>query len=198
MAPEEGMGGTYVKLKLGLLFAVALSIAAVAGLTAAPTAQAQPTFNVLDAPCTITQGTVTTVDDLAGTFDGTFEPVRLVLQQGTVSVRGVLDGVCTATSDPTITEEVNNLVVNVPIIGSTPANACQILDLTLGPLHLDLLGLVVDLDQVDLDITAVPGAGNLLGNLLCAVAGLLDGGLSLNGILNAVNQLLGRGLLIFA
>lgn len=188
-----------MKLKLGLFFAVALSIAAVAGLTAAPTAQAQPTFNVLNAPCTITQGTVTTVDDLAGTFTGTFEPVRLVLQQGTVSVQGILDGVCTATSGTTtITEEVNNLLVNVPIIGSTPTSACQILDLTLGPLNLDLLGLVVDLSQVDLDITAVPGAGNLLGNLLCAVAGLLDGGLGLNGVVQLLNRLLGQGLLIFA
>jgi hypothetical protein len=188
------MGGIYVKLKLGLLFAVALSIAAVAGLTAAPTAQAQPTFNVLNAPCTITQGTVSTADDLAGTFTGTFEPLRLVLQQGTLSVRGILDGVCTAGA---ITEDVDNVLVNVPIIGGTAQNACQILDLTLGPLHLDLLGLVIDLDQVDLDITAVPGAGNLLGNLLCAVAGLLDGGLSLSGILNTVNALLGR-LLVFA
>jgi hypothetical protein len=53
--------------------------------------------------------------------------------------------------------------------------ACGILDLTLGPLDLNLLGLRVQLSQVDLVITAVPGPGNLLGNLLCAVAGLLDG-----------------------
>jgi hypothetical protein len=46
----------------------------------------------------------------------------------------------------------------------------------LGPLNLDLLGLVVTLNQVNLVINAVPGAGNLLGNLLCAVAGLLNGG----------------------
>ena len=49
------------------------------------------------------------------------------------------------------------------------------LHLVLGPLDLDLLGLVVHLDKVVLDITAVPGAGALLGNLLCAVVGLLDG-----------------------
>jgi hypothetical protein len=192
------MGGIYVKLKLGLLFAVAISIAAVAGLTAAPNAQAQPTIGVLNAPCTITMGTLDTADDLAGTFTGTFEPVRLVVQQGTLAVRGILDGVCTATSDPTITEEVDNLLVNVPILGTAPASACQILDLTLGPLNLDLLGLVVDLSQVDLDITAVPGAGNLLGNLLCAVAGLLDGGLNLDAVVRLLNRLLGQGLLIFS
>ena len=49
------------------------------------------------------------------------------------------------------------------------------LNLVLGPLDLNLLGLEVHLDKVVLDIIAVTGAGNLLGNLLCAVAGLLDG-----------------------
>jgi hypothetical protein len=33
---------------------------------------------------------------------------------------------------------------------------------------------VVDLNQINPRITADPGPGNLLGNLLCAVAGLLD------------------------
>ncbi|MFB4313799.1 hypothetical protein [Actinomadura sp. 21ATH] len=32
------------------------------------------------------------------------------------------------------------------------------------------------LDRVVLDITAVSGPGKLLGNLLCALVGLLDGG----------------------
>jgi len=43
----------------------------------------------------------------------------------------------------------------------------------LGPLDLNVLGLTVHLNQVVLNITAVPGAGNLLGNLLCAAANLL-------------------------
>ena len=74
-------------------------------------------------------------------------------------------------------------------------DACTILDLDLGPLHLDLLGLVVDLNEVQLDITAVPGAGNLLGNLLCAVAGLLDRDGPLQGIGALLNRLLtGLGL----
>jgi hypothetical protein len=55
-----------------------------------------------------------------------------------------------------------------------PAGACSILNLILGPLHLDLLGLVIDLNRVVLTIIGQTGAGNLLGNLLCAVAGLLD------------------------
>jgi len=35
-----------------------------------------------------------------------------------------------------------------------------------------LLGLVVDLNQVVLSITGLIGAGDLLGNLLCTIAGL--------------------------
>jgi hypothetical protein len=50
---------------------------------------------------------------------------------------------------------------------------------------------MVHLDQVVLDITAQPGPGNLLGNLLCAIAGLLDSNAPLNFIANLLNQLLG-------
>lgn len=45
---------------------------------------------------------------------------------------------------------------------------CKVLDLVLGPLHLNLLGLVVDLNQVHLQITAAPGEG-VLGDLLCSL-----------------------------
>jgi hypothetical protein len=41
---------------------------------------------------------------------------------------------------------------------------------------------------VVLNITAVPGAGNLLGNLLCAVTGLLD---QPGPLANLLNQILG-------
>jgi hypothetical protein len=36
----------------------------------------------------------------------------------------------------------------------------------------------------------VSGAGNLLGNLLCAVAGLLDGGGAVTQIVSLLNQIL--------
>lgn len=68
--------------------------------------------------------------------------------------------------------------------------SCDILNLVLGPLHLDLLGLVVDLNQVVLNITGQQGAGNLLGNLLCAVAGLLDRNGTLTIITNLLNSIL--------
>jgi len=84
---------------------------------------------------------------------------------------------------------------HIPIPSRVPAGgaACDILHLTLGPLDLNLLGLVVHLDQIKLDITAQPGPGNLLGNVLCDVAGLLDKNPlgSLAGILNKLLSLLG-------
>lgn len=115
--------------------------------------------------------------------DLTVRTVDGVLQlTGTIS--GTLDGVPIAATPFTTT--IDNLQAN---------DACTILDLDLGPLHLDLLGLVVDLNEVQLDITAVPGAGNLLGNLLCAVAGLLDRDGPLQGIGALLNRLLtGLGL----
>jgi hypothetical protein len=86
--------------------------------------------------------------------------------------------------------------VNVPVDVQATAASCPILHLVLGPLDLNLLGLLVHLDKVVLNIDAQPGPGNLLGNLLCAVAGLLDGNTGLTGLLNALaaaflNQLLG-------
>ena len=69
---------------------------------------------------------------------------------------------------------------------------CNILHLVLGPLHIDLLGLEIDLNQVVLDIVAQAGGG-LLGDLLCAIANLLSPnplGL-LATIADLLNQILG-------
>jgi hypothetical protein len=52
--------------------------------------------------------------------------------------------------------------------------ACQILNLSIQPINLNLLGLSVRTSRIDLRIEAVPGAGNLLGNLLCGITGILD------------------------
>lgn len=52
---------------------------------------------------------------------------------------------------------------------------CQILFLELGPIFLDVLGLVVDVpDPIVVEIRAERGPGNLLGNLLCGLVGILD------------------------
>jgi len=79
-----------------------------------------------------------------------------------------------------------------PVTLSVPAGqagvTCPVLDLTLGPIDLDLLGLVVTTSPICLTITANQGGG-LLGDLLCSVANLLNGGLSLSDILNGAGLL---------
>ena len=76
------------------------------------------------------------------------------------------------------------------------AATCDILNLVLGPLDLNILGLQVHLNRVVLDIIAQTGAGQLLGNLLCAVAGLLDPGGSLSGLLGQLSTLLNQILAV--
>ncbi|HEY2636923.1 MAG TPA: hypothetical protein VGI54_06005 [Solirubrobacteraceae bacterium] len=56
----------------------------------------------------------------------------------------------------------------------TAAATCTILDLTIRPIDLNLLGLKVHLDRVHLLVTGQTGSGNLLGNLLCGITGILD------------------------
>ena len=93
--------------------------------------------------------------------------------------------------------------------GAIPSGAtCPILNLSLGPINLDLLGLNVDTSPICLDVTAVPGSGALLGNLLCGIANLLNGGLSQSAALagltatelttlnNGLTQLLNQAVFI--
>jgi hypothetical protein len=67
----------------------------------------------------------------------------------------------------------------------------------INPINLNLLGLVVHTDTIHLNITAVPGAGNLLGNLLCGIVGILNptgsgmGGLTPAQLAQFLNGLLG-------
>lgn len=62
----------------------------------------------------------------------------------------------------------------------------NVLHLDLEGLFVNLLGLEVDLEEVVLDLRAVPGEGKLVGNLLGQVAGLLD-----DGLLSGLGGLLG-------
>jgi hypothetical protein len=141
-----------------------------------------------------------TVDGVAGTLSGDFSISRFARSGDQLVAVGTLSA---TVSDATgVIQRTIVTPLAVPVTASavepqpsaaaiTIAATCPILHLELGPLDLDLLGLVVHLDRVVLDITAVSGAGNLLGNLLCAVAGLLDPPGPLNQIVSLLNQLLG-------
>jgi len=67
------------------------------------------------------------------------------------------------------------------------AAGCPILDLSLGPINLDLLGLVVETSPICLTITAFQ-EGGLLGDLLCSIANGLNGNLLLSQILAGFTQ----------
>ncbi len=69
------------------------------------------------------------------------------------------------------TGKLRPIAFSVPVtaVASQVAPTCSVLDLVLGPLHVNLLGLVVDLKRVHLTITANP-AGGILGRLFCGLA----------------------------
>lgn len=70
---------------------------------------------------------------------------------------------------------------------NSPAATVPILDLSLGAIHLNLLGLNVDTSPICLDIGAQTGSGNLLGNLLADVANLLNSGSTLGTVLSGLS-----------
>jgi hypothetical protein len=117
------------------------------------------------------------------TFVGTFNLEKFVKTQDGIGVIGTLTGTVTDALG-VVTSVVKTITLPV-FIGTT---TCEILHLDIGPISLDLLGLQVDLSRIVLDITAEAGSGNLLGNLLCAVAGLLD---HPSALVRTLNQILG-------
>jgi hypothetical protein len=178
-----------VRLRLLGLAALA-AVTATCAITAATASAAPPARGSITAPITAAQSG----NALNGVFNITSFATNTAGQL-------VANGTFTGTYTDPVTGAVQTITSAASSVVTNPAAAtgggCQILDLVLGPLHLDLLGLVVDLNQVHLNITAQPGPGNLLGNLLCSVSHLLDntggGGLNtaIQNLLNLLNGLLG-------
>ncbi len=171
-----------MKLRLALLSTLAGVIVAASVAAFTTSAAASPAVAPAAAP---TGGITSSIPCQIGGVASTC--------QLTVTSFNVVNGVFTAAGT------VTGGGVTIPFSGIPvqASGSCQILDLTLGPLDLDLLGLVVHLDTVHLNITAQQGPGNLLGNLLCAVANLLNnqgGGntTALQQIANLLNQILAR------
>ena len=198
-----------MKIKFAALLAVLAAVATV--VIAAPTSVAAPKPKAAAANVNVPVTGMVTNDRGAtvGTFTGDYTINRVKRQGRRLLAVGTVTGIITNTA--TGATQTVNRTVKIPLRATTggtgaragganaiaPQATCEILDLVLGPLDLDLLGLVVHLDTVHLNITAESGPGNLLGNLLCAVAGLLDGptGGGIGGILNQIvgllNQILG-------
>jgi hypothetical protein len=167
-----------------LVAALGLSFAGAGVAGAAPSAAAAaPPVAALATPITGTGDN--------GSFAGTFTPTKFTTQGENLLATGLLTGTVKDSSGAPVGDV--NQTVSMPV--TIAAVTCQVLNLVLGPLHLDLLGLVIDLNQVHLVITAVQAAGNLLGNLLCAITHLLDGTPTAGGLaalLNAILALLGQ------
>lgn len=154
-----------MKTRLATLGTIALLAGALA-VPAAGVAAATP------AQPTAAATPTATLTGVAGTLSNL---VFTVNQAGQLVVNG------------TFTDTLGN-VTNFTTTVLQATGSCQVLDLTLGPLDLNLLGVMVHLNQVHLNITAQSGPGNLLGNLLCTVAHLLDNG-STTGLAAILNRL---------
>ena len=182
-----------------LALATGLSISAATAAGAATAAPASSGARLASSAPASTLGTLTssvtgTFTNAAGTgnFTGKFVPQKFSVVNGTLQATGLLTGTLVDANGTQLGSV--SRTVTIPVNTTNAANAplaCGILNLTLGPLNLNLLGLVVTLNQVHLTITAVPGAGNLLGNLLCSLVGLLNGGGSLSAISALLNSILG-------
>jgi len=104
--------------------------------------------------------------------------------------------VATATATLNVVGQTVTRVVHIPLtLGGTPAataDTCDILNLSLGPINLNLLGLIVNLDNcnngpITVDITG--DDSGLLGQLLCGLAGGLLGPIDLGGLLDILDAL---------
>jgi hypothetical protein len=182
------------KSVIGWSVLVALTTALVVTPAATASAQGNKNTNRLVVPITGTAAGV-------GAVAGNLAISRFEIQDGRLMAVGALTATVTDATGNVIRTIVTQVAMPVnnagggaahaAAIGAAAAGSCDILNLVLGPLHLDLLGLVVDLNQVVLNITGQTGAGDLLGNLLCAITGLLDAGSLGQQLVNLLNQLIG-------
>jgi predicted nucleotidyltransferase len=103
--------------------------------------------------------------------NGTGALLNLFNRLGTAAYTGAAPSANTTTSGPAL-----------------PAQ--QLLKVNLKPLDLNLLGLEVKSDPITVTISAQPGAGDLLGNVLSGVTALLN----VSAINNAINNVLGTAV----
>ena len=164
--------------------AVAITVAGFLSSGALTNAKAQTPTN------TFTNIPVTLTDEAGNVIEGTLDIVRFhkqgqeIVAQGRLTALGqtrMIKAPVTITQSPVAPNP------EAPDADKQEV-ACTILDLHIGAIDLNLLGLRVQLAPVDLLISAEP-AGGLLGQLLCAVANLLNIG-NILGVVDILNQIL--------
>lgn len=136
-----------MKVRLATLGAIAALVSGVSLMAAtAATAAPKPTAVTVPATCTA---------------PGTTDPVGCALSLvGFNTQGGTVNAVLQLTN--TLTGAITQIVVPLQNAGS-----CTILDLTVQPIDLDLLGLHLHTDTIHVVLTAQ--RGTLLGNLLCGL-----------------------------
>jgi hypothetical protein len=157
-----------MKARLGF----ALTAAVLAALLVAPASQAQTPTKQLTQKVALNGATKSgkkfkgsyTIDRFARSKSGKLVAVG--------TVRGRLAGRSVRKSNVKVPARLVKPATAAQI-PPTPG-ACQILNLTLQPIDLNLLGLRVRTSRIDVRIEGVRGPGNLLGNLLCGITGILD------------------------
>jgi hypothetical protein len=122
-------------------------------------------------------------------FKGTYTVKRFESRGGKLVAVGTLSGKLKHRKVTRKNVRIPATVTQASQTSQLPPNptpgACQVLDLVLNPIDLNLLGLHVATSRIEALIEAVPGANALLGNLLCAITGLLDQ----NALTGAINNL---------
>jgi len=189
-------------LALAIVMSMCLfSAQAATATTASPSASGVTERKVADTPRGELHSRIVGTTGNGRKVTGSFVPLKFVNRNGKLLVRGLIQGVVHEKNGKRSTFATMKTLRVKPTAGQLARTdrrsaraTCDILHLVLAPLDLDLLGLKVHLDRVVLNIVAESGAGNLLGNLLCAVTGLLDGGLlggQLARVTNILNRILG-------
>lgn len=170
---------------VALTLALVMAVYALAPVSiAAATNTAQPAGGMLPLEFSF----LNPISGVTNTFEGVVNNARFIVEDGNLVLVGNLVGQVTDAAGNVVASI--NQAIRTTLLSAT--GTCEILDLVLGPINLDLLGLVVTTNQIEVNITAESGPGNLLGNLLCAVAGLLDRGGPLTGIAGLLNNILRR------
>ena len=126
-------------------------------------------------------------------FTGTYTIKKFVQRDGKAFAVGTLKGTLKHRNVRRTGVRMPASVVDPSTTAQVPTpGACPVLNLNLGPINLNLLGLRVATNQINLLVEAIPGAGNLLGNLLCAVTNLLNPSAStpLQQLVQVLNALL--------
>jgi hypothetical protein len=130
---------------------------------------------------------LTTIDATPGNLTTLSENLNALLAK-VVGVLNVADLSISQTAVDALPPVVKTLLSPI-LFSSTPGQTTQILDLVIAsadntpPVRADLLGLVVTTSDIDAELWAETGDGQILGNLLYNVSHLLDQGNSVSLLL---------------